>query len=181
MTRLAIAVALVLFPVDAGSQEASASVCEDSARLARLARIDASPDAAMVRTQSSVWCAAKEAAPALTWPNKQNARLPSGAWNYPNGRSAKTSGGVWKYAGGGTARSSSGVWSYPDGRTAKFESGRWQRPDGKSVTESELLSWACERLGEGRCRRSLNEIGALSGFDKELAMIDLAWSARATR
>ena len=177
MKRLAIVVALVLVPAAAGSQEGT-SVCDDSTRLARLARIDASPDAAMIRTQSNVWCAAKETAPALTWPNKQNARLPSGAWNYPSGRSARTSGGVWKYAGGGTARSSSGVWSYPDGRTAKFESGRWQRPDGKSATESELLSWACERLGEGRCRRSLTEIGALSGFDKELAMIELAWAAR---
>ena len=178
MGRLAIVVALVLVPVAAGSQEAGAPVCEDATRLARLARLDASQDAAMVRTQAAVWCAAKETAPALTWPNKQNARLPSGAWNYPSGRSAKTSGGVWKYAGGGTARSSSGIWSYPDGRTAKFESGRWQRPDGKSATESELLSWACERVGEGRCRRSLSEIGALSGFDKELAMIELAWAAR---
>jgi hypothetical protein len=135
----------------------------------------------MIRTQSDVWCAAREVGRALTWPNNQNARLPSGAWNYPSGRNAKTSGGLWKYANGGTARSSAGIWSYPDGRTARFASGRWQRPDGKSATEAELLLWACQKLGDGLCRRPLSEIGALSGFDKELAIIELAWSAREPR
>jgi hypothetical protein len=177
MTRLAL-VALVLLPSTAGPQNSSASVCEDSKRLARLARINEAPDAEAIRLQSDVWCASKEVRPNVTWPDKRAARLPSGAWNYPSGRVARTSGDVWKYANGQTARSSSGTWNYPSGRPAKFESGRWQRPDGKSATESELLLWACQRLGDGQCRRPLAEIRALRGFDKDLAIIELAWAAR---
>ena len=190
MTRLVL-VALALFPLTAGSgaawersdmtpgsQKEGAAICGDAVRLARLARINESPDAEMVRTQADVWCAAKEPRPSLTWGNKRNARLPSGAWNYPNGRTAKSSSGVWEYPNGRTARTSSGTWHYPDGRRAKFESGRWQLPDGKSVTESELMLWACQRLGEGNCRRPLAEIRALSGFDRDLAIVELAWAAR---
>ena len=189
MTKLALAViAMVPLTLEAGGaqdrpttertpQEAR-SICEDARRLARLARIDDSPDADTIRTQAEVWCAARETRSSLTWSNKKNARLPSGAWHYPNGRSAKTSGGLWHYPGGRTARVSSGVWSYPNGRTAKFESGRWQRPDGQTATEAQLMIWACEKVADGNCRRRLSEISALSGFDKELAIIELAWSGR---
>ena len=177
MTRLAV-VALVLLPVTSGPQEAGASICRDSVRLARLARINAAPDADLIKTQSDVWCATRERYRNVTWPDKRAARLPSGAWNYPDGRVAKTSGDVWKYANGQTAKSSSGTWNYPSGKPAKFESGRWQRPDGRPVTESELLLWACQRLGDGQCRRPLAEIRALSGFDKDLAIVELAWAAR---
>ncbi len=178
MTRVWFVALGLLSLITGSAQEGTASICTDSARLARLAQIDESPDAGMVRTQSGVWCAAEETGPALTWPNKRNARFESGAWNYPNGRTGKTSGGVWDYSNGRTARTSSGTWSYPDGRTAKFASGRWQRPDGKASSESELLTWACQQLGENRCRRPLGEITRLTGFDKDLAIIDLAWSAR---
>jgi len=161
-----------------GSQRAARSICEDSSRLARLARIGESPDAGMVSLQADVWCAAKETRPSLTWPNKQNARLPSGAWNYPSGRIARSSSGLWHYPDGGAARQSSGLLSYPSGKTARLASGRWQLPDGRPATESELLLWACQKLGEGSCKRPLSEIRALSGVDKDLAMIELAWSAR---
>lgn len=154
------------------------AVCEDSRRLARLAQIDGSPDADMIRTQSAVWCAAREGGPALTWQNKKNARFPSGAWSYPNGRSAKTSSGAWYYPAHGMAISSAGLFSYPSGKTAKLQSGRWQRPDGRSATESELLLWACEKLADRNCRRRLSDIANLSGFDRELAIIELVWSAR---
>src|SRR5687768_12882482 len=94
MSRLVL-VALVLFPVTAGSglaweqsdatpgsQKDGAAICGDAARLARLARIDESPDAELVRIQADVWCTAKEPRPSLTWANNRNARFPSGAWNY---------------------------------------------------------------------------------------------------
>jgi hypothetical protein len=177
MTRLAL-LALVLLPVSMGPQDTGASVCRDSVRLARLARINDAADAELIRIQSDVWCSTRERDRDVTWPGNRAARLPSGAWNYPDGRVAKTSGGVWKYANGQTARGSSGAWNYPSGRPAKFESGRWQRPDGRPATESELLLWACQRLGDGQCRRPLAEIRALSGFDKDLAIIELAWAAR---
>jgi hypothetical protein len=163
-----------------GAREASAdarSICEDSRFLARLARITESPDADMTRLQSDVWCAARETRASLTWPNKRNARLPSGAWNYPSGRAAKTSGGLWHYPNGGAARQSSGLMSYPSGKTARLASGRWMMPDGRSATESELLLWACQKLGDS-CRRQLAEIGALAGFAKDLAIVELVWSAR---
>ena len=175
MTRLAL-LALVLLPVS--PQDTGASVCRDSVRLARLARISGAQDADLIQIQSDAWCAARERDRDVTWPDKRAARLPSGAWNYPDGRVAKTSGGVWKYANGQTARSSSGTWNYPNGKPAKFESGRWQRPDGRSVTEAELLLWACQRIGDSQCRRPLAEIRGLSGFDKDLAIVELAWAAR---
>ena len=160
-----------------GPEDARA-VCEDSRRIARLAQIDESPDADMIRTQSAVWCAAREGGPSLMWQNKKNARHPSGAWSYPNGRSAKTSSGAWYYPAHGMALSSSGLFSYPGGKTAKLTSGRWQRPDGTSATESELLLWACQKLEDRGCRRRLSDITNLSGLDRELAIIELAWSAR---
>ena len=158
--------------------EDARAVCEDSRRLARLAQIDESPDADMIRTQSAVWCAAREGGPTLTWQNKKNARFASGAWSYPNGRSAKTSSGAWYYPAHGMALSSAGLFSYPSGKTAKLQSGRWQRPDGMSSTEPELLLWACEKLGDRNCRRRLSDITNLSGLERELAIIELVWSAR---
>ena len=175
MTRLVFA-ALVLLPFAAGSQDDS--VCRDSARISRLARIDASPDAAMVGTQSDVWCATKEARPTVMWPNGHRARLSNGAWDYPSGRTARSLSGLWFYASGRPARATSGSWHYPDGRIARSASGRWQRPDGVLATEQELLLWACQRLGESRCKIPLTELGALAAFDKELAILELAWSAR---
>lgn len=189
MTKLAlVAIALIPLTLNAGfaqerpqasgpAQDAR-SICEDARRLARLARIDDFPDAEAIRNQADAWCAARETRPSLTWSNKKNARLPSGAWHYPNGRSARTSAGLWHYPGGRTARVSSGVWSYPSGRTARLASGRWQRPDGQSATEAELMIWACEKVADGNCRRRLSEISGLAGFDRELAIIELAWSAR---
>ena len=181
-----MALVLVLFMSGSGrgqekreaGPEVAKAVCEDSRRLARLAQIDESPDAGMIRTQSAVWCAAREVGPSLSWQNKKSARFPSGAWSYPNGRTAKSSGGAWYYPAHGMALSSSGLFSYPTGKTAKLQSGRWQRPDGMSATESELMSWACEKLGDRNCRRRLSDITNLSGLDRELAIIELVWSAR---
>src|SRR5690349_9486664 len=105
MTTLLL-LALVLLPASSGPQDSGASICRESVRLARLARINGAPDAHSIRIQSDAWCAARERDQDVTWPDKRAARLPSGAWNYPDGRVAKTSGDVWKYANGQTAKSS---------------------------------------------------------------------------
>ena len=152
--------------------------CDTARRLVRLARIGGFEDLQMMITQVDIWCAAHTDSRSLTWPNKSTAKGTAGTWSYPNRRTAKTNSGQWSYPNGSTAKSRTGTWVYPDGGTAKGASSKWVRPDGRSVTLEELLSWACERLGEDRCRPLLNEIGNLSGDDQDLAVIELAWSAR---
>lgn len=155
------------------------SVCADAQRVSRLARIAEADDSASIQAQADLWCAAKEDGRSLNWQTGRTARYSSGAWNYPNRVTARYASGSWNYPNRKTARYSSGVLNYPDGRTARYASGKWQIPRGTtSVTEAELLSGACARLGDGACSRPLKEITALSGFDRELAIIELAWSAR---
>jgi hypothetical protein len=153
--------------------------CENARRLLRLARINGFADLPMIATQVDIWCAANTASRSLTWPNRRTAKGLTGAWAYPNGRTATNSSGSWSYPNGRTAKSGTGTWMYPDGRTAKSASGQWHRPDGRGVTLEELLSWSCKQLGEDGCRALVREIGELSGDDRDLAVIELAWSAKA--
>src|SRR5262245_61499794 len=152
--------------------------CGDARRLLRLARIDGFADVAMIATQVSVWCAANPTSRSLTWPNRRAAKTLTGTWVYPNGTTAIGRDGTWNYPSGTNAKSRLGAWLYPDGTAAKSRTDRWRRPDRRGVKLEELLTWACGRLGDDRCRALLREIGELSGDDRDLAVIELAWSAR---
>ncbi|MGG6294052.1 hypothetical protein ACQ4M4_06475 [Leptolyngbya sp. AN02str] len=105
------------------------------------------------------------------WSNGQVARLGS-SWSYPN-RQTATFGNSYNYPNGQSANSGSS-WSYPNGRTAKFGS-VWYDPDGRSLSQEELLSWACGLLGSGRCRDRLSAMQGAGNFWYELTLVELAW------
>ena len=108
----------------------------------------------------------------------------------------KRSSGTWYYpANGGRAIDSHSLyypndkqakvddkWYYPDnGGRARDEPARnrpWHHSVGAgTTTEQGLIDWACQRAAS-RCSQARTDIGAVSGDERALAVIELAWSAR---
>jgi len=45
------------------------------------------------------------------------------------------------------------------------------------MTEQQLIDWACGRIVSEQCTKARADIGAVSGDERVLAVIELAWSA----
>lgn len=108
------------------------------------------------------------------WPNGKTAKRSFG-WNFPNGKTAVRSFG-YNWPNGKTAKRSFG-WNYPNGRTAKRSFG-WSLPDGRRAgNERDVLIWACQRVGNKKCRRRVNRIENMHGDARDAAIVAFVWRA----
>ena len=189
--RIAIAL-IVASTVSSGAafygQTASAD-CMSLKLMSRMARIVAWEHRGIVAEGMQKVCAANDVKSTRTWtaPTKKSMKLSPESWYYPaDGNKAIGSktlyypaekqakvGQTWYYPeNGGQAR-------FPPLSNPKPTDKRWRRASGGAhMTEQELIEWACERVDSGQCNRARADIGAVSGDERVLAVIELAWSAR---
>ena len=162
------------------STEKPTADCVHLRMLSRLARLGslAAKHAEIIAQQEMISCTARTEEKSFRWSSGSTAKSADGSWDYPSGLTAKYADGRWNFPSGRTAKSKDGSWSYPSGATAKRSTGQWQRPSGASVAEAELLTWACGVIGHESCKPRLTEIGEASGDERDLAILDLAWTAQ---
>jgi hypothetical protein len=167
-------------------QNGGSEDCRALKLMSRMARIAAWEHAKVVADEMQKVCAANDVKKTRSWsaPTKTSMKM-STTWYYPgNGgraidkyslyypadKQAKV-GEAWYYPGnGGIARSRPSAKPRPTDRT-------WNRPRGTSETEQDLIEWACQQVGPEPCNRARADISAVSGDERVLAIIELAWSA----
>jgi hypothetical protein len=180
----ALLVAVTVSGTPFHEQTASAD-CMSLKLMSRMARIVAWEHRDVVDEVMRDACDANGIKSTRTWPGTaQSMKRSNGTWYYPeNGGRAIDRYSLY-YPGDKQAKVDD-KWYYPDdGDRARDEPSKkrpWHLPVGTSTTtEQGLIDWACPK-GRGvseRCNKARADIGAVSGDERVLAVIELAWSAR---
>ena len=181
-----VAIALVFASTVAGSAfhgQTESADCRSLKLMTRMARIVAWEHRRIVDEETQRVCAANDVQPTRRWtsPSRTDMKRSSGTWYYPaKGGRAIDSHSLY-YPNDKQAKVDD-KWYYPDnGGRARDEPARnrpWHHSVGAgTTTEQGLIDWACQRAAS-RCSQARTDIGAVSGDERALAVIELAWSAR---
>jgi hypothetical protein len=180
---IAILVIVALSAASFGQAPGNSPDCHDLKVMVRLARIGGGlqPDhVEMLGTQQRLICGSSEPVTLSRWRSNAAAKRPDG-WGYPNATTAihvNSAGIRWGYPRATTAKDPNGRLAYPNGSTARSNGGEWRLPTGAATTVPRLMEWACLRLSEEAFNARRADVEMSAGDEKDLAVIELAWSAR---
>jgi hypothetical protein len=173
---LTVVVLLTLVGLSEAVSDNGLPECQNLKVIDRLARLEGSGDAAMIKDTKDKVCTLIEPPKTVDWPNRRRAQLQDGRWRYPSLRVARDASGRWRYPSSRIAKEADGRWRYPNTRVAKEADGTWRRPDGSRATLDELIDWACTRLGPS-CGARADILNAADDDERDVAVVEWAWRA----